>query len=189
MPNPDNVLHYWISELGQAGWYAGGEAIDAEIRTRFLETWNALMRGECDHWLCGPHGTLAYLIVADQFPRNMFRGDARAFASDARARAAVHRALARDFDLEIPEPERQFFYLPLEHSESKADQDRCVRLMKTRMSQASENLLHARAHREIIRRFGRFPFRNAAMGRTSTDAERQFMSEGAYGAIVQKLQA
>lgn len=190
MATPEMVLEYWIDELGPEGWYAGGKAIDDAIRQRFLPVWEALERGQFHDWLCSPVGTLAYLIVADQFPRNMFRGEPRAFATDHLARAAVHRALARGFDLEIPEPQRQFFYLPLEHSECKADQSHAVRLILTRMPETGPAiLLHARAHREIIREFGRFPFRNQALGRQNTPAEDRFLADGAYGAVLRRLSA
>jgi uncharacterized protein (DUF924 family) len=184
----DEVLRFWIDETGPAGWYNGGEHIDAAIRNRFLDLWEAAMTGACGHWLVSARGALAYVILTDQFPRNMFRGTARAFASDPHARAAAKLAIDRGWDLEIPEPARQFCYLPLEHSENLVDQDRSVALFETRMPQdGADNLLHALAHREVIRRFGRFPTRNAALGRESTESELAYLAEGGYGALVQKL--
>jgi len=120
----------------------------------------------------------------------MFRGAAEAFASDKIARAAAKASIGRDWDLKINEPARQFFYLPLMHSENLSDQDRAVRLICTRMPETGEsNLVHARAHREVIRRHGRFPFRNHALGRKSTVHEDAFLSKGGYMAIVNELRA
>ena len=117
--------------------------------------------GGCDDWARGPRGALALIVLLDQFPRNMFRDSPRAFATDDRALRASSLALARGWDLKIDGPIRQFCYMPFMHSERLTDQDRSVRLMKARMVD-TDNLLHARAHREIIRRFGRFPpYRNA----------------------------
>lgn len=187
MTGPVEVLDFWLGEIGPDGWYAGGDEIDGLCRDRFLEVWQAAQEGHLEHWIDGPAGTLAYLVVTDQFSRNIHRGSALAFATDIRARAAARRALDEGWDLGAPEPDRQFFYLPLEHSEDIADQDLCVRLMEERLPGAPENLLHARAHREVIRRFGRFPFRNAALGRETTAEEQAFLTEGGYGAVVRAL--
>ncbi len=146
------------------------------------------MAGGLGLWMTYPSGVLAYLIVTDQFPRNMFRGEARAYVSDKLALTAARGAVDRGWDLRILEPARQFFYLPFVHSECLTDQDRAVRLMKTRLTSA-ENLLHARAHREVIRRFGRFPFRNDHLGRKSTESERDFLASGGYGATVSEMKA
>ena len=121
--------------------------------------------GRLCNWASCPKGCLAYLIVTDQFPRNMFRDDPRAFATDEMARKVAARACHLRFDGQIEEPARQFFYLPLMHSESQMDQDRAVRMFLLRMpNTGAQNLLHARAHRAVIREFGRFPYRNNAFG-------------------------
>jgi uncharacterized protein (DUF924 family) len=118
----------------------------------------------------------------------MFRGLADSFATDKSARAAAKIAIERDWDLRIPEPVRQFFYMPLMHSENLIDQDRCVRLMKTRLPEGgAQNLRHACAHRLIIRQFGRFPFRNVALGRMQTSAETAWLAEGGYGAALRAV--
>ncbi|MCB1405035.1 MAG: DUF924 domain-containing protein [Rhodobacteraceae bacterium] len=190
MPLParaDEILRYW-TDLGPEGWYAGGEALDAEIRGRFLDTWTEAARGAHLGWQSCPEGMLAYLVLTDQFPRNMFRGEARAFATDARARAVASRAWQHKIDLEIDEPLRQFFYMPFMHAESLFDQDRCVCLMVARLSGGPASALHARAHREIIRRFRRFPYRNAALGRETTPAEAEFLAAGGYADILRTLQ-
>ena len=190
MADPVEVLDYWIGELGPDGWYAGGAATDAECRRRFMDLWQAAADGGLEHWVDGTVGTLAYLVVTDQMSRNIHRGTALAFATDPLALAAARRAVDAGWDMGAPEPERQFFYLPFEHSEALADQDRAVELIGGRLPEGgAETLLHARAHREIIRQFGRFPFRNAALGRASTAGEEAFLAEGGYGALVRKLQA
>lgn len=190
MSEPEAILSFWLQDIGEGGWYVADDAIDSEIRDRFLPAWEAAHRGEREFWLNGPRGALAYLILTDQFPRNLFRGDAGAFATDARARAGARLALGQGWDLAVKEPERVFFYMPFEHSEDTDDQDLAVRLIAERMPERGAGYhLHARAHAEIIRRFGRFPFRNAALGRNNTAEERAFLDSGGYGQIVRQLQA
>jgi len=164
--------------------------LDDTIRTRFEAAWTAARDGACGLWITAPRSTLAYIILTDQFPRNMFRGDPRSFATDRSARAAAKIAMDRGWDLRVAEPERQFFYLPLMHSENQIDQDRAVRLLCERMPETGAgNLIHAKAHREVIRRYGRFPYRNEALGRSNTPAEDVFLSDGGYGAILRELEA
>ena len=186
---PDEILSYWIDEIGPEGWYKEDAAVDATIRARFEAAWRIAAGGGLQDWLCSPRSSLAYLILTDQFPRNMFRGEAAAFATDRIARRAALRAIAQGWDLKIAPPERQFFYLPLMHSEVLPDQEQGVRLILMRMPEGAPNLLHARAHRAVIRRFGRFPHRNAALGRRSSAAEDAFLEAGGYGAVVRELQA
>lgn len=190
MPDSEEVIEFWVNEVGPEGWYAGGEALDEKVRSRFQALWNVAHDGGLHEWLTKPRTALAYLILTDQFPRNMFRNDPRAFSTDPMARAACKQAIGAQMDMQVPEPERQFFYMPLMHSECLTDQDRCVRLMLTRMPETGEaNLLHAKAHREIIRRFGRFPFRNDALARCSSTDEAGFLSNGGYKKIVSELGA
>ena len=189
MADPVDVLDYWIGELGPAGWYAGGEALDEECRTRFMDLWQAAHEGGLEHWVDGTVGTLAYLVICDQLARNMHRGTDLAFATDARALAAARQAVEAGWDMGAPEPERQFFYMPFEHSENPADQELAVRLLTERMASDPDMALHARAHQAIIARFGRFPFRNAALGRDTTPAEAEFMAAGGYAAEVARLRA
>ena len=186
MADPVEVLDFWLGTIGPEGWYAGGEEIDA-LCLSFRDVWQAAHDGGLEHWVDGAIGTLAYLVLTDQLPRNMFRGQADSFATDARALAAAKTAVAEGWDLHAPEPDRQFFYMPFEHSEVMADQDTAVRLMEERLSSDPEMALHARAHREVIRRFGRFPSRNAALGRASTPEEEAFLAAGGYGAVVKEL--
>ncbi|WP_208103320.1 DUF924 family protein [Rubellimicrobium sp. CFH 75288] len=190
IPGPDDVTAFWLEEVGEARWYASDDALDAAIRDRFGSAWAEAARGRLGHWMATAPGALGYLILLDQFPRNMFRGEARAFATDGRARVAAKTAIGRGWDLRIPEPERQFFYLPLMHSEVLVDQDRTVRLFLSRMPETgADGLLHALAHREQIRRFGRFPGRNAALGRQSTPEEEAFLAEGGQYALYQRIKA
>ncbi|GHC15892.1 hypothetical protein GCM10007291_12720 [Gemmobacter nanjingensis] len=189
MSDPVQVLDYWLGEVGPEGWYAGGEALDADIRDRWLDLWQAAHDGGLDHWAEGPAGALALLVLTDQFSRNMFRGEGKAFSTDPLARAVARKAVAAGWDLEVPAPERQFFYLPFEHSEDPADQAMAVELIADRMPEADETLLHARAHQAIIARFGRFPFRNAVLGRESSPEETAFMEGGGYASMVNDLRS
>jgi uncharacterized protein (DUF924 family) len=189
MADPVEVLDYWVGELGEEGWFDGGAEVDAEIRQRFGELRDAAAAGGLEHWVDGVVGTLAYLLVCDQMARNMHRGTPAAFATDAQARAAARRALAAGWDLATPEPERMFFYLPFEHSEDPADQVLAVELMTERLPLDPVMALHARAHQQVIARFGRFPFRNAALGRVSTPEEAEFLASGGYGALVEALRS
>ncbi|MEI6098528.1 MAG: DUF924 family protein [Alphaproteobacteria bacterium] len=189
MADPVEVLDYWVGELGEEGWFDGGAEVDAEIRQRFGELWDAAAAGGLEHWVDGVVGTLAYLLVCDQMARNMHRGTPAAFATDAQARAAARRALAAGWDLATPEPERMFFYLPFEHSEDPTDQVLAVELMTERLPLDPVMALHARAHQQVIARFGRFPFRNAALGRVSTPEEAEFLASGGYGALVEALRS
>ena len=187
----DEVLRFWIDETGPEGWYGGGAALDRAVAERFGGTLEAAAEGALSLWLTHPSGALAYCIVTDQFPRHVHRGGAAAFATDALARAAAGSAVRQGWDRRIDPPARQFFYLPFMHAECPRHQDRAVRLIADRMPQdegGASNLLHARAHREVIRRFGRFPYRNEALGRTDSEAERRWTERGGYGATVRALQ-
>jgi uncharacterized protein (DUF924 family) len=189
MSDPIEVLEFWLGEIGPEGWYAGGEALDDECRTRFLDLWQAAYEGGLEHWVDGTVGTLAYLVICDQLARNMHRGTALAFATDARALAAARQAVEAGWDMGAPEPERQFFYMPFEHSENPADQELAVRLLTERLASDPEMALHARVHQVIIAQFGRFPYRNAALGRDTTPAEAAFMAAGGYAAEVERQRA
>lgn len=181
------IVQYWINEVGPKGWYMGGEELDTQIRERFEKHWFEAMEGAYGPWLMDAEGTLAYLILTDQFPRNMFRGDARSFASDPLARAAAKQAIAQGWDQKVDAQSRQFFFLPLMHSENLVDQDRSVELFRTRMDGDQGNIIHAEAHRAVIRDFGRFPYRNEALGRKTTQAEQKFLDAGAYASLVKRM--
>lgn len=189
MTAPEDVLDFWLDEVGPKGWYESSDDLDRTVSDRFLEAYHRACEGTYGLWLTYPSGTLAYIILLDQFPRNMFRDDGQAYATDRHALAAAKGAINKGWDLRIDEPARQFFYLPLMHSENLCDQDRCVRLICERMpEEGAANLLHARAHREVIRRFGRFPYRNEALSRASSEAEIAFLEAGGYGSAVREMQ-
>ncbi|MBM7067520.1 DUF924 family protein [Actibacterium sp. 188UL27-1] len=188
MVNPTEILHFWLQELEPKDWYQATDALDRTCADRFGASLTALNAGQLEHWRTRPDGALAYILLADQLSRNIHRNQAAAFATDARARIAVGQAIRRGWDLSFPEPERQFFYLPLEHSESLQHQSRAVRLIQTRMPEdGAQTLLHARAHRDVIRRFGRFPGRNVALGRNSSPAEIEFIENHGYATVLKEL--
>jgi len=177
----EDVLRFWVDEVGPTRWYVNDAGLDAKIRDRFEPLWRRAAGGGCDHWLPTPEGALALVILLDKFPRNMFRGTADAFSTDRKALCVAKHSVRRGHDRLTPEPKRQFFYLPLMHSEGLPDQERCVRLIKLGLSKTSaENIEHARRHRELIRKFGRFPSRNRPLGRRDTEAERQYRAGGGY---------
>lgn len=175
MTAPTTVVGFW-RDAGMDKWFRGGDAFDAECRERFLDAHHAAARRDFGHWMGDAEGALALLILLDQIPRNVFRGSGHAFASDGLAREYATQALAAGFDA-ASEPElRMFFYLPFEHSEDMADQDRAVELFS---ALGNDNLLaYANAHRDVIARFGRFPHRNAALGRSSTPDEQAWLDAG-----------
>ena len=185
---PEKVLSFWLDEADPKQWYNSPKSLDSAILQEFFPTWVSIMDGKFGMWLTYPSGSLAYILVLDQFSRNMFRGSSKAFSSDLVALAAAKQAIKHKFDLAIDEPGRQFFYLPLMHSESLQDQERCIRLMHERMPlEGMNNLLHARAHREVIRKFGRFPTRNEALSRKTTANEADYMKNGGYGMTYTQL--
>ncbi|WP_460273280.1 DUF924 family protein [Celeribacter sp. ULVN23_4] len=187
--SPDEILAFWLDELSPADWYRVDDALDQRIRDAFLTTWEKAQEGAYSLWLTYPSGALAYIILNDQMPRNMFRGTGKAFASDRPALAAAKAALEKGWDHRIDAPARQFFYMPLMHSECLTDQERCVRLMFERLKGEEDNLLHAQVHREVIRLFGRFPYRNEALSRHSTAHELAFLKSGGYGALLREMQS
>ena len=171
------VVSFW-RQAGPDKWFAKIDDFDDEIRRRFLPTYEAAAAGRFTGWEQSAEGSLALLILLDQFPRNMFRGQARAFATDPLARSIAAGAIVRGFDAQAPEGMRGFFYLPFEHSESLADQDKAVSFFKATAD--AKNLKWAELHRDIIRRFGRFPHRNAALGRATTPEEQAFLDGGGF---------
>jgi len=177
MASPTDVLAFW-REAGPEKWFKKDAAFDDAIRTRFLETYEAAAAGKLADWERTADGALALIIVLDQFSRNMFRNDARTFAADPIARAIAGRALARGFDRGRPITDQQFFYLPFEHSEELADQERCCALFAA--TGDAELLKWAKLHEDIIRRFGRFPHRNKLLGRVTTPEEQAFLDGGGF---------
>ena len=185
---PQKILAFWFGESDDYGksrlqWFKKDATFDEEIRRLFLSTYEAAASGQLADWKNDAQSCLALIVVLDQFPRNMFRGSARAFVADALAFAAANHALLRGFDREMKPVERQFVYLPLEHSESLSDQEHCLKLMLELSGFPETRDLHiwAEKHLVIIRRFGRFPHRNVALGRQSTTEEIAFLTEPGSG--------
>lgn len=182
LATPQAVITYWCKTLEPKDWYVANDAVDATIRDRFLPTWEAAAAGGCKDWIVDAQCALAYLILTDQFPRNMFRGDGRSFATDAKALAASETCIAKGWDREITEPDRQFVYMPFMHAEDLAAQDSGIDYIANRMPETGHNNIdHAHAHRWVIAKFGRFPYRNDALGRVTTPDEQAFLDAGAYG--------
>jgi len=188
MASVDDILTFWFGPPSEPGhtqprghWFARDPAFDAECARRFLDTYEKAAAGELRAWSDEPRSCLALLLLLDQFPRNLFRGSPRAFATDAQAREVARRALARGLDVSLPPVWRWFFYLPFEHSEDLQDQRLAVSLFEALASgndpTAAEPLKYARRHHDIIARFGRFPHRNAVLGRESTPEEAAFLQE------------
>lgn len=173
-PSAAEVVTFW-KEAGSGKWFRKDPGFDAEIRARFEVAHFAAARGELDGWAGTAEGSLALLLLLDQFPRNMFRASAHAFATDPLARMFAERALAAGFTRQVAQELRNFFHLPFEHSEAPADQDRAVSLAVD-----ADALKWAEIHRDIIVRFGRFPHRNACLGRETTTAEQAFLDEGGF---------
>jgi uncharacterized protein (DUF924 family) len=172
---PQEVIDFWSITVGEQCWYVVKPALDDMIRVRYENLWREAQGGKLKDWEKTPDGALALLIVLDQFPRNMFRGKADAFASDEQARAAAKRAVDHGFDMQIEMPIRQFFYTPFEHSENLDDQDRSVALFAKGMGVDHYTHPYILEHRAEIERFGRFPSRNGPLGRISTPEEAEFL--------------
>ncbi len=163
------LIDFWFSERVAKRWFNSTPAFDDELRELFAETYQAACRGVLGDWEDTPHGALALVILFDQIPLNIFRRQAQSFATEARARQVAGRAIARGFDAKLSEPQKAFLYMPYMHSENLVDQDTSVDLF-TRAG-LSNNLRFANHHREIVRRFGRFPHRNQILSRESTEEE------------------
>jgi len=172
----DDVLHFWFVELPPLAWFSGDASTDALIRMRFLTLHEDLRRGLPPAALLAPEPALAAVIALDQFPRNLYRGQAETYAADALALAAAARAVDLGFDRAFDTTQRHFFYLPFEHAEDRAMQARSVELCLALGD--DDALRYARLHQEIVDRFGRFPHRNAILGRPSTAEEIEFLKAG-----------
>ena len=174
MPDIEQVLAFWFADGMSKRWFRSTPELDAEIRERFMGTWQAAAAGGLDAWRDSANGCLALAIVLDQFPLNMFRGQADAFATEAAAIEVARHAIAAGYDRALDGDRLGFLYMPLMHSEKLADQDLSVQLFEA--AGLDSNARFARHHRELIRRFGRFPHRNAILGRTSTVLERLYLA-------------
>ncbi len=171
------VVEFW-REAGYDKWFGKVPEFDEEIRRRFLPTYEAAAAGKLAAWEQTAQGALALLILLDQFPRNMFRGQARAFATDPQAMAITAQSLIHGFDAQVPPELRAFFYVPFEHSENPADQEHGIALYTA--AGDADGVKWAKLHADIIRRFGRFPHRNPALGRATTPEEQAFLDGGGF---------
>jgi uncharacterized protein (DUF924 family) len=179
LASPQEIGDFWRT-AGPERWFSADDAFDELCRARFLQTYEAAACGGLDEWELSPEGALALVLLLDQFPRNMFRGTRRVHATDQAALRIADRAIAWGCDRQVDPELRRFFYLPLMHSEALPDQDRSVALNEA--SGDADAARWARHHREIVARFGRFPHRNALLGRESTAEERRYLaSEDAFG--------
>lgn len=176
--DPLDVLDFWW-RAGPDRWFARNDAFDAEVRSRFLELHERAAAGELHEWQETAPGSLAFIILTDQFPRNMFRNDARAFSTDPLALAAAEKAVGRGFDRAYPLPAKTFFYMPFMHAEDIGAQERGIDLFQ--LAGDRNALFYALYHMDVIRRFGRFPHRNPVLGRTTSEAEQRYLDSGGFG--------
>lgn len=180
--DPDEILNFWFLQAGPTAWYKVSAAFDARMRRKYARTVEREARAyeKARHaWLDSPDHGLALILLFDQFPRNIWRGSGRAFAYDALGRDAAARMIEKGFDWVLPEERRAFVYMPFMHSEELADQHRCIELASERLS-GDGTASHARKHCEVIERFGRFPYRNEALGRGNTADETAYLDGGGY---------
>lgn len=172
--SPRHIIEFWYSEKMRKRWFSSTPELDSEIRSKYESLWLQAGKGELDGWKASPEGCLALVIVLDQFPLNMFRGEAKSFSTEQRAVACSKYCIAQGFDRKMPQDRVAFLYMPLMHSENIADQDLSVKLFE--QADLTDNLRFARHHRELIRRFGRFPHRNQILGRNSSTEEIEYLN-------------
>jgi uncharacterized protein (DUF924 family) len=174
---PEDILAFW-REAGSERWYTKDAAFDDDVRRQFLGLWQKAAAGELSSWETSDDGALALVIILDQFPRNMFRDDARTYSTDPQAFEVATRAVERGVDARIEPVLLEFLYMPFMHSEQLSDQQRCVELF--RKAGNADNIGYAQDHAEIISRFGRFPHRNRILGRATTPEEQAFLDSGGF---------
>jgi uncharacterized protein (DUF924 family) len=175
--NSNDILHFWRA-AGPSQWFRKSDRFDDAIRLKFEPVHHAAARGQYDAWVETAEGALALLLLLDQFPRNLYRGSGHAFATDGKARAIARAAVEAGFHREVEPSLRQFFVLPFEHSEEMADHDEALRLAEELADPHISKWVGV--HRDIIARFGRFPHRNAALGRVTKPKEHKFLEEGGF---------
>ena len=173
-----SFLNFWLT-AGHEKWFGGGDAFDEECRV-YEPLWERAREGQFDDWMETAAGALALIILLDQIPRNIFRGQARQFSTDTKALQLARTAINRGYDQTQAMPARNFFYLPLMHSEELSDQQACCDCLRPLGSK--EHYYFALVHMDVIARFGRFPHRNEMLGRETTDAEQAYLNSGGFGA-------
>ncbi len=171
---PRQIIDFWFADGTRKFWFKSTPEFDRELSERYQDTWEQASRGELDHWLQSAEGCLALVIVLDQFPLNMFRGNAQSFASEVQSRDVATVAIERGLDKVLPVEQLAFLYMPYMHSEALEDQKLALELFA--QPGLESNLRFAHHHHAIIEKYGRFPHRNAALGRTSTDAEIEYLN-------------
>lgn len=177
LPAPAAIVDFW-RDAGYEKWFTRDDAFDGDFRARFLDSHHAAARRELEGWMESADGALALMVLLDQFPRNCFRGSAHSYATDGLARHYANRAVAAGFDRQVDPAMRFFFYMPFEHSEAQEDQQRALDLFAALGD--TNYLKYAQLHADIIARFGRFPHRNAALGRESTQEEIDYLAGGGF---------
>ena len=171
---PQNITDFWFAEDTRKLWFNATSEFDQLLRERYLETWEQARRGQLDHWLQSADGCLALVIVLDQLPLNMFRNSAQSYATEAQSREVAHRAIERKFDQALDADRKAFLYMPFMHSENLEDQELALKLFD--QTGLESNLRFAHHHHAIVAKYGRFPHRNEALGRVSTDAELEYLN-------------
>lgn len=176
---PQSIIKFWFSEAVRPFWFNSTAEFDSQLQGKFASVWQQAAAGKLDHWVEAADGALALVILLDQIPLNIYRGKARSFSTEAKAREIAARAIDEGRDKSLTDEQKAFLYMPFMHSETLTDQDRSVALYQA--AELEDNLKFAKHHREIVRRFGRFPHRNAILGRESTEAELVYlMSDEAF---------
>ncbi len=184
-PKAQEIIDFWTDDVGHENWYKQSDDIDAQISERYKALRDEAAKGEHDDWMESPEGALALMLLLDQFSRNLYRGDAESFAADAHARELAKQAIDRGYPESFAYALRQFFYMPFCHSEEIEDHNWLIE--KAEEAGLADSLVDFHAHHDIIEQFGRFPFRNEALGRESSNEERDFMQNGGYMTLRQKL--
>jgi uncharacterized protein (DUF924 family) len=180
---PGAILAFWFDEAGPKRWFGGGPQFDAQVRRRFgsmVHGYRTVRTMDGHPWMAQADSALALVLVLDQFPRNIWRGSNAAFSLDALGLEAARLMLEAGHDMALADGRRVFAYMPFMHSEALADQELCVRLCEERLPAGNDTLRHARAHRDIIAMFGRFPYRNAVLGRADTPEEAAWLAADGY---------
>jgi uncharacterized protein (DUF924 family) len=176
-PRANDILTFWFDETTPKQWFTSDPAFDETMRTRFGALLVQAAAGDLDEWLSTSEGALAVVILLDQFSRNIYRGKGQAFAQDEKARALADAAIEAGHDMTTAADRRAFFYIPFMHAEDLGLQDKSIALIRERLGEDSGNLPHAVWHRDVIEKFGRFPFRNKALGRETTAEEAAFLAK------------
>lgn len=172
--SPQSIVEFWFSDAARPFWFNSTKEFDNQLRDRFEMVWQQAAAGELDSWAETAEGALALVVILDQFPLNIYRGEAQSLSTEARARDIARLAIEKKLDAALPDEQKAFLYMPFMHSEALADQDRSVALYQA--AGLEYNLKFAEHHREIVRRFGRFPHRNKILGRQSTEEEQAYLA-------------